>query len=559
MKRRRSIPWRLLVLLALAPLAACGSGSTAGTEPLDIAPDGDAYPADFITGVDLTPREDLPADRGAPEIPTGDQLPDAENPFGDWGKPCAENGDCESGYCLEIEDGVSVCTIPCVEECPEDWVCKGFQSGPDVVFICVPPWTQICNPCETNEDCLYEGDLCIPVGETGTYCGTDCSGGQACPEHYHCEKILDAQDKVLGSQCIPDTDSCICTWEIDGASEACSEENEHGTCYGESICDGPAGWTDCDAATPVPEVCNGEDDDCDGAIDEGLVPVPCTAENEHGICEGTETCLGHDGWVCDAPQPAAEACNGMDDDCDGEVDEGFVDTDMDGDADCMDLDDDDDGVMDDSDNCPLIPNLNQQDADQDGLGDVCDDDDDDDGILDPDDNCPLVPNPDQTDTDGNGVGDACDGDADGDGFPDEVDCLPLDPQSYPGAPEVCDGLDNDCDLLVDEDFVDSDGDGDADCVDPDDDDDLDPDLEDCAPLDPMIHHGAVEVCNGVDDDCDDVIDEDCPPMGLRIDWPMAAFQAVGAAFKVDIIVGRPLGGAVVTDGVAYKLIWGHIQ
>jgi hypothetical protein len=557
MRQRRATLWRLLALLALSPLAACGGGSTAGSGAPDTAED--TVPEDAPAVEDLGGGGDIVPDRAGPDLPAADLFIDGGDPYGDWGDPCADNGDCESGYCIEVGEGISVCTIPCIEECPEDWVCKGFQAGPDVVFLCVPPWTHICTPCETNEECLYEGDLCIPVGDTGSYCGTDCAGGQACPEHYGCQEITDGQGKSLGHQCVPDTGSCVCTWELDGTTEACAAENEHGTCYGESVCAGPAGWSTCDAATPAAETCNGLDDDCDGAADEGMDPAPCAVENEHGACGGTETCLGAAGWVCDAGTPAAELCNAFDDDCDDAVDEGFPDTDGDGEADCVDLDDDDDGVVDDADNCPLMPNLNQQDADLDGLGDVCDDDDDDDGIPDPDDNCPLVPNPDQTDTDGNGVGDACDGDADGDGFPDEVDCEPLDPQSYPGADEVCDGIDNDCDGPADEDFPDSDGDGVADCVDPDDDDDLDPDLEDCAPLDPMIHHGAVEVCNGVDDDCDDTIDEDCPPTGVRLDWPMAVLRAAGLDMKADIIIGRPLGGAVVTDGILYKLTWGHIQ
>ena len=557
MRHRRVIPRRLLAVLALSLLTACGGGSTVGTPTPDVIVD--SGPPDLLPTEDLGGGGDGGLDLDAPELPPADLLLDQGNPYGDWGEPCTENGDCESGYCIEVDDGVSVCTIPCMEECPEDWICKGFQAGPDIVFLCVPPGTNICTPCETHEDCLYEGDLCVPVGDTGSYCGTDCSGGQACPDHYTCQELTDDQGKLLGEQCLPDTGSCVCTWELDGASEPCAAENEHGTCYGASVCEGPAGWSTCDAPVPAAELCNGLDDDCDGAADEELEPAPCAVENEHGTCGGTETCLGADGWFCDAATPAEEACNGLDDDCDDAVDEDFPDTDADGEADCVDLDDDDDGVVDDADNCPLTPNLNQQDADQDGLGDVCDDDDDDDGILDPDDNCPLVPNPDQTDTDGNGVGDACDGDADGDDFPDEVDCEPLDPQSYPGAEELCDGIDNDCDLEVDEGFQDSDGDGEADCVDLDDDGDLDLDLEDCAPLDALIHHGAVEVCNGVDDDCDDTIDEDCPPTGVRLDWPMAVLRAAGLDMKADVIIGRPLGGAVVTDGILYKLTWGHIQ
>jgi gliding motility-associated-like protein len=71
-------------------------------------------------------------------------------------------------------------------------------------------------------------------------------------------------------------------------------------------------------------------------------------------------------------------------------------------------DTDGDGVKDNTDNCPLTANPNQEDNDQDGFGDICDDDDDNDGVSDQFDNCPLTSNPDQADRDNDGLGDVCD-------------------------------------------------------------------------------------------------------------------------------------------------------
>ncbi|RLB55392.1 MAG: hypothetical protein DRJ42_06330 [Deltaproteobacteria bacterium] len=70
--------------------------------------------------------------------------------------------------------------------------------------------------------------------------------------------------------------------------------------------------------TPQPETCNGADDDCDLAIDEGLTRACTTA-----CGSGTETCTAGAYGTCSAPTPTAESCNGLDDDCDGRLDEGL--------------------------------------------------------------------------------------------------------------------------------------------------------------------------------------------------------------------------------------------
>jgi hypothetical protein len=67
------------------------------------------------------------------------------------------------------------------------------------------------------------------------------------------------------------------------------------------------------------EACNGIDDTCNGTVDEGLTQ-PCN--NACGA--GVETCNNGTWENCTAPAPAEETCNGEDDDCDGQTDEGVA-------------------------------------------------------------------------------------------------------------------------------------------------------------------------------------------------------------------------------------------
>ena len=196
-----------------------------------------------------------------------------------------------------------------------------------------------------------------------------------------------------------------------------------------------------------------------------------------------------------------EICDGKDNNCDGTVDEGVLTTFW------ADADGDGWGDPEAATEACVLP------ADHAVRADDCDDSD---GTIHPgarEDDC-------DDPTDYNCDGSVGYDDVDEDGYAACVDCNDGEPDDHPGADERCDGDDNDCDGLTDEDdAVDAEAwyrDADADAY-------GDPawshtscappagyvaDDTDCDDLNPASHPTADEICDGRDNDCDDTIDED---------------------------------------------------
>jgi hypothetical protein len=176
------------------------------------------------------------------------------------------------------------------------------------------------------------------------------------------------------------------------------------------------------------EICDGIDNDGDGLIDEENASG-CTVYHRdedgdtYGI-DGDTRCLcaaesiytAERGWDCndgddDVYLNAPEVCDGKDNDCDSDFDEGYTNNDGDRYGDVCD-------------NCPDVANDDQENSDGDHYGNVCDNcpndsdnDTDGDGVCGDVDNCPNIPNPGQEDSDGiddgDGIGDACESCTDG--------------------------------------------------------------------------------------------------------------------------------------------------
>ncbi len=320
MYQARRFPFRPTAAALVALAASCGLQ----TEGLG-AGDGDGGVPETLDGDVTLPDE--ATDDGTPAEDTGDP-PDTPAVCGNSVVEGSE--ECDDGN----PDDTDACPTTCRNAfCGDGFVRAGSEqcdNGPANSDTAPNACRGDCTNARCGDGVVDAGEECDDgnLDESDGCLNTcrlpDCGNGRVDPGEACDDGDADNTDECL--------DTCVAASCGDGYLWAGVEECDGDATACTTTC-GSAGRRDCTACrwsatcTPPVETCNGTDDDCDGVADNGFAcrageTAPCTT-----LCgsAGTGTCsagcLPADPALC---APPAESCNGADDDCDGQTDEGFA-------------------------------------------------------------------------------------------------------------------------------------------------------------------------------------------------------------------------------------------
>jgi hypothetical protein len=278
------------------------------------------------------------------------------------GLGCALGSDCQSGVCT-----AGGCQAP---------VCNdGLKNGNETSVDCGGS----CAPCSSGKTCLVGGDCvdqicaggvcqlanCTDAVKNGAETGVDCGGacppcnpGQPCTDGADCQSGVCKSGLCQAASCgdgvkngnetgVDCGGACFKPEACNGVDDDCNGLVDDGlgsTTCGVGACQVSVqncvnGVTQtCVPGAPGVEICDGLiDDDCDGVVDNGCACVDGQTQSCYtgapstlgvGVCQsGVQTCVAGQWGACAGEiTPSVESCDGLDNDCNGQVDDGLGQT-----------------------------------------------------------------------------------------------------------------------------------------------------------------------------------------------------------------------------------------
>jgi hypothetical protein len=205
-------------------------------------------------------------------------------------------------------------------------VCNAAGTGTQCNAVPGAPATEVCNT--LDDDCDGMNDDGDPGG--GGACSTGLAGVCAAGTQHCISGAITCQQNVMSSTetCNSADDDCDGSTDegFSGLGTSCDGSDGDFCNEGVTVCNAAGTGTTCtDSSSTNVEICNGLDEDCDAIVDDGFaLGMMCDGSDGDSCFEGVTVCnTAGTGTTCnDTTGTSVEVCNTADDDCDGMINEG---------------------------------------------------------------------------------------------------------------------------------------------------------------------------------------------------------------------------------------------